>query len=370
MKKKAFKKSRLIFAVLLIVAALSFTFFAFSDPQFTAELQRALPPSAATSVTDTPCASSFSVHFIDVGNADSILVLCDGKAMLVDGGESSDSDIVYTYLKKHSVTELDYLVMTHPHKDHIGGIPGALHYATAKTVLSSFETTTGKAFEKISALLEEQSVSVTVPRAGDVYLLGSASIEVVGPVGEGSDINNTSLILRVEYGETSFLLTGDAEKSEISQSLNAGYYIGCDVYKVGHHGSADSVTDEILTKASPKYAVISCGKDNSYGHPTKDALKILKKADITVLRTDMQGDIVFYSDGKELTYITGRNSDIETNPSETDTNEFVLNTSSMKFHLPTCSKAININDKNKAYSTASRDELIAAGYSPCSICEP
>lgn len=248
-----------------------------------------ISPSATLAVNAVEEDSSFEVHFIDVGQADAALVLCDDSAMLIDGGNAADSNLIYSYLKKLKVKELDYIVCTHAHEDHVGGLAGALNYATVDTALCPVTSYDSKAFKNFVKYLDKQDVEITVPEAGDTYELGSAEFEILGPIEiDEDDPNNTSIVLRIVYGETSFLFTGDAGRDEESDILDEDYELESTVLKVGHHGSDTSTSYKFLNEVLPKYAVISVGEGNSYGHPTEDTLSRLRDADVKVLRTDMQ----------------------------------------------------------------------------------
>lgn len=270
-----------------------------------------VPTSSVTNNT-VPQESSFEVHYIDVGQADAALVLCDGHAMLIDGGNAADSNLIYTYLKKHSVSHLDYIVATHAHEDHVGGLSGALNYATVGKAYCPVTSYDSKAFSNFVNNLSKQGISISVPKAGDYFHLGSAEVQILGPITSSGDANSTSIVLRIVYRETSFLFTGDAERAEERDILNAGYSLESTVLKVGHHGSDTSTTYPFLREIMPQYAVISVGKDNSYGHPTEDTLSRLRDADVTVYRTDMQGDIICTSDGKAVHFTVSRNANADT----------------------------------------------------------
>ena len=318
----------------------------------------------------------FTVHFIDVGQADAALVLCDDEAMLIDGGNAADSSLIYSYLEKLSIDHLEYIVCTHPHEDHVGGLAGALNYATVDTALSPVTSYDSKAFESFVKYLDEQEVSITVPSAGDTFTLGSARVEVLGPIDDSAaEPNNLSIVLRVVYGDTAFLFTGDAEREEEQDIVDAGYFLQSTVLKVGHHGSANATTYPFLREIIPAYAVISVGADNAYGHPTEDTLSRLRDAEVEVYRTDMQGDVICTSDGETVSFSVERNTDADTlggigsNSTQTD-GEYVLNTNTMKFHYPYCSSVSQMSDKNKSFYAGTRDEVLAMGYTSCGRCNP
>lgn len=323
----------------------------------------------------------FEVHFIDVGQADAALVLCEGESMLIDGGNRGDSSLIYTYLKQRGLEHLDYMVCTHPHEDHVGGLAGALNYATADVAYAPVTDYDSDVFRNFKKYLEQQGGEVTVPTAGERFMLGSAEVSVVGPVhtDTGSNPNNMSIVLRVVYGDTSFLFTGDAEREEEQAILEAGYEIESTVLKVGHHGGATSTTYPFLREVQPEYAVISVGEGNSYGHPTEDVLSRLRDADVEVYRTDMQGTVVCVSDGEKVFFEPAKLEDADdvsqTVVQQKDTAavadaDYILNTNSGKFHYPSCQSVYDMNESNKQYYHGGREELEGQGYSPCGRCKP
>ena len=240
------------------------------------------------------------VLFIDVGQADSALLTCGGESLLIDGGNVDDSSTVYTVLKKNGVTHLDYVVCTHAHEDHVGGLSGALEACTAGTVYCPVTDYDSKAFRNFSDRVAEQNCELTVPKAGETFALGGAEVEFLACDPEAEDTNNTSIVLRVSYGATSFLFMADAETPVEQALLDAGTDLSATVLKVGHHGSSTSTSYRFLNEVMPRYAVISVGKDNSYGHPHEKILSRLEDADARILRTDELGDILFVSDGKTV----------------------------------------------------------------------
>lgn len=311
------------------------------------------------------------LHFIDVGQADSILVLCGDAAMLVDGGNVEDSSLIYSYLSDLGVRTLDYIVCTHPHEDHVGGLAGALNYATAKKALCPVTEYDSAAFDNFVSALDKQGLSITIPDAGDEFYLADAKVTVLAPTQSYGEMNNNSLVLRIDHGERSILLLGDAELESEQDMLSSGISLDADLIKIGHHGSDSSTSYHLLYEVSPQYAVISCGANNSYGHPSDAVMSRLRDADVKVFRTDMQGHIVCRSDGHTLSISTARNSGIDTNPSagggETSAGSYIGNVNSNIFHLPSCSSLPM--EKNRVYF-AQRPQAVNAGYKPCSRCNP
>lgn len=221
------------------------------------------PASGIDSAIELPAESSFAVHFIDVGQGDCALVLCDGQAMLIDGGEASQSSKVYAYLENHGIDHLEYIIASHAHSDHIGGLSGALNYATVDTALCPVTDYDSDTFRSFIKYLKKQDVSITVPQAGDIFYLGSTMVQVLDPQKDYDNANDISIVLKVVYGATSFLLTGDAERTAESDIIDAGYDLSATVLKVGHHGSDTSTSYPFLREIMPKYAVISVGKERA-----------------------------------------------------------------------------------------------------------
>lgn len=358
-----------------------------------------------------PNSSGFKVHFIDVGQADAALVICDGKTLLIDGGNADDSNLIYTYLHKRGVTHLDYIIATHAHEDHVGGLSGALNYATVSKVYSPVTSYDSKAFRNFISNVSKQGKSVTIPQVGTQFALGSAVCSVLA-VNTSSDTNNSSIVVRIVYGNTAFLFTGDAEREVEQAMMNRGAYLQSTVLKVGHHGSYTSTSYQFLWNVMPQYAVISCGKGNSYGHPHDEVLSRLHDADVFTFRTDLQGDITCTSNGSTVKFRVDRNWNADvfgslggntsqettlppetepvttapdpvltepettvevTEPEPTATEsiiDYILNANSMKFHDPNCEWAQKISDRNRIDYIGSREELIERGYSPCGSCRP
>ena len=349
-----------------------------------------VPCSAAGAGNADQKDGKLEVYFIDVGQADASLVLCDGQSMLIDGGNAADSSKMYSVMKKHGISQLDYVIGTHAHEDHIGGLAGALNYSSVKFAYCPVTSYDSKASQNFRKAVEKYGASITVPKDGDTFSLGSAECEILA-VNTGGDTNNSSIVLRIAYGDTSFLFTGDAEREVEQAILNRKKDIQSTVLKVGHHGSESSTSYLWLREVMPQYAVISVGKDNSYGHPTDEVLSRLRDAEVTTFRTDMQGDISCVSDGQTVEFTVSRNRDADvfasvgtnstqraaqSNPTEPTVKSepigqtYILNTNTKKFHYPNCRSVKQMKDKNKQDYTGSREGAIAKGYSPCKICCP
>ncbi len=260
-------------------------------------------PAETTAPAAEDALAPLNVHFIDVGQADSILLECDGRFALIDGGNAADGPAVVTYLAEQGVEELELIVGTHPHEDHIGGLPDVLKAYPAKNVWFShypYTNTVVNAFLNWAAI---RDVPVVQPDVGYVFTLGDAVLTVLGPVRtDYEDVNDLSLVIRVDHGDKRFLFTGDMEQLAEGHMLDAGADVKADVLKVGHHGSYSSTGYRLLREVAPTYAVISVGGNNEYGHPHRDPLSRLQDADVTIFRTDKMFTIVATCDGETIDF--------------------------------------------------------------------
>ena len=238
-----------------------------------------------------------SIDFIDVGQADSILVRNQDKVMLIDAGTNEAGETVVNYLKNLGITKIDYLIGTHPHEDHIGGLDDVINnFDIGQIYMPKIETTT-KTFEDVLDAIENKNLTVTAPNKGDKIELGQAVGEfMTEPILDKDNLNVSSLVLRLEFGNTSYLFMGDAEE-ENEETIR---WPKTDVLKVGHHGSSTSSSESFLEQVKPQYAIIMAGKDNSYGLPTQETIDKLKNIGCEIYRTDEDGTIQMTSDGNTI----------------------------------------------------------------------
>lgn len=369
--------------------------------------------------TGTSQAGTLTVTWLDVGQGDAAVIQCGGQAMLIDGGKPEKSSYIYAWLQQHGLSYLDVIVATHVDADHIGGLSGALNYASVGTAYCPETTGTTETFQSFVKYLAQQGKQITVPTAGETFALGGAQVQILGPLHSAEDSNDNSIVLKVNFGATSFLFTGDAERAEEQDLLNAGVNLQSTVLKVGHHGSDTSTSYPFLRAVAPQYAVISVGAGNSYGHPTEAVLSRLRDAGVTTFRTDLQGEITAVSDGQTVNFSVTKNAAAETlanagagqnanqasgtgsaaqnagdgqnaagagaavasanagggnaggaATSTTTAGSYVLNTSSHRFHLPGCPSVETISPKNRKDVNESREQIISEGYAPCKRCNP
>ena len=262
--------------------------------------------------TITAFAEGLTVRFLDVGQADAAILTCDGETLMIDGGNAGDSDFIYSYLKNTlGLTHIDYMIATHPHEDHIGGLSAALNACTVGMLYSPVTEYDSKPFSSLLKYADRQGIEITVPNVGDKFTLGEAEVQILSPCRDYSDMNDMSIAVRVVYGETAFLFTGDAGWDAEHDLLESGYPLSTDVLKVAHHGSDTSTCYAFLRAVMPRYAVISVGEGNAYGHPSEATLSRLRDAGSIILRTDIDGDIVFHSNREDVWVETGDYSLLE-----------------------------------------------------------
>lgn len=246
------------------------------------------------------------IHFVDVGHADCTLLTVGQTTILIDGGNTGTSFEVLQYLRRFGVEELDLVVNTHPHGDHLGGIPTVMNGIPTKEVWCSTTSYDTYLYDQFENAADKQNLSIRKPDPGTVYAADGLVVTVLGPLeaeSTYSDLNDTSLVLMIQYGEKKFLFTGDMESYAESQLLNSNFNLKADVLKVGHHGSYSSTSQAFLNEVDPEYGIVFCQWGNEYGHPHDAPMNRLNKADVELFRTDIMGDIVLVTDGTQLAFM-------------------------------------------------------------------
>lgn len=315
-----------------------------------------------------PAHRGLTVHYLDVGQADSILLGCDGEYMLIDGGNKEDSRLVVSYLRRQGVEELAAVVCTHPHEDHVGGLPAVLAVYPTQAVYAPTKTWELQVFDEFLYYTDQQRLEVTVPSPGDRWTLGSAEVTVLGPVKSYAEPNDTSIVLLVEYGQTRFLFTGDMEAEAEGDMLD--YWEGSlkwdvDVLKVGHHGSDTSSSYRFLYETQPEYGIVSVGEDNTYGHPSGGIMKRYADAGTIMFRTDRLGAVVARSDGETVTLTWEDRRAEPENALPAGSIIFIGNRKSGVFHSSQCTSLPK--ESNRIYFDSYLDAL-DEGYTPCGGC--
>ncbi len=320
---------------------------------------------------------TLEVHFLDVGQGDCTLLVCDGETMLIDAGDNDKGTYVQNYLQKQGIADLDYVIGTHPDADHIGGLDVVIYKFDCGTIfLPDVENDTATYRDVLSAI-ESRQYRITNPTVGQTFSLGSAAVTIVAPNRDyGSELNDWSVGVLVQNGENRFLFTGDAGEAAEADMLQNGIDLSADVYKVAHHGSNTATADAFLQAVNPDYAVISVGADNSYGHPQAEVLNRLREYGCSVFRTDEQGTIVAKSDGKTITWNCSPSESWQAGETrggslredsgganETDATDIVhITENGTKYHKAGC-RYLKDSDIEITY-----EEALAQGYEACRVC--
>lgn len=294
-------KLKYIIGIIIFICIVLFGGIEFFDEEF--YIEENIEESSALINTNEILKEDLKIYFIDVGQADSILLEQNGKFMLIDAGNNDDGELVVNYLKEKGVKKLDYIIATHAHEDHIGGMDTVINNFDQEKIMFPKVTSTTKTFEDFVIAVKGKNKKLYTPKSGEKFIFADSTFEVFAPNSDNyEDGNNYSIVIKLTYKEKSFLFTGDAEKISENEILTKGYNLKSDLIKIGHHGSSSSTSDKFLKSVNPDYAVICVGKDNSYNHPNKSVMDRLKKYGIKVYRTDEQGHITVISDGKNIMF--------------------------------------------------------------------
>ena len=253
-----------------------------------------------------PVEGQVTVHVIDVGQADSILIETADGYMLIDAGENDSEEALRTYLRNMGISTLKYLVLSHAHADHVGGADMVLNeFKVENIVYDNYESCYSSS---LVSLINREGANIIDPKTKDKFNMGEAEFTVLFATNDnkdhGDDVNDYSIVLRMDFGESSFVFTGDATtavESTILDSFNK-YELDCDFLKSGHHGSSTSSGKKFISTITPEIVAIPCGVDNKYGHPHDSVMATYSEAGAKVYRTDLSGTLVFVSDGTNITY--------------------------------------------------------------------
>lgn len=309
----------------------------------------------------SPENNTLKVHFLDVGQADCILIQAPtGENMLIDAGNNDDADMIVTYLNAKGVKKIDVLVGTHPHEDHIGSLDTVIDTYDIGKVYMPRVTHTTKTFEDVLIAIKNKGLKIAAAKAGEIIDFSpNTRVEILAPNSpEYDDLNNYSAVIKLTYGNTSFLFTGDAEDISENEMLASGYDLKADVLKLGHHGSSTSSTEAFLAAVKPSYGVISVGKGNDYGHPHEEVLTRLEQAGIEIYRTDESGTVLFATDGDHIVIKTEK-----TGRTAKDVTVYITKTGK-KYHMGDCNLLKDSRVPIKLSEAKTR------GYEPCKSCKP
>ena len=330
------------------------------------------------------------VHYIDVGQGDSTFIeLPNKQTMLIDSGNPKDAGMISEYIRNLGYSKLNYVVATHPHSDHIGGMADIISEFETDTVYLPDVSHTSTVFENMVDAIYEKNINTERAKSGVTVLdENNLKIEMLAPVNDTySDLNEYSAVVKIIYKETSFLFMGDSGHLSEREIINSGADVSANVLKCGHHGSSTSSDSAFAHKVSPDYAIISCGANNSYGHPHDETIELFQSMNAKIYRTDTEGTIVAISDGKNISVEKAASVEKENAPPEKETN--TSNTNTYEEKIPAAENSGNAHDTtvyitksgSKYHSSGctflrnskisiSRSEAEKYGYEPCSVCKP
>ena len=303
-KKKKNNQSPIVLFFIIILAVLAILYNQFSDKLGLPDIFGAFQEQA-TVPPPVPDGDEVLIHVIDVGQGDSILVMTPNGNMLIDTGESTAREALVSYLESVNVTSFEYVVFTHPDSDHIGNADYVVQNYTIKNIIMPDKVSTTKTYERMIDAIENSQATVIKAEPGYEFYLGALLNTILAPNDDYDDPNDASVVIKSTFGDTSIMLTGDAEKESEADmvKLYSKDVLDCDVLKVGHHGSRTSTSQAFLDAVDPTIALISCGEGNKYGHPLPETLQRLEKKGIKIYRTDKDGSIVLRTDGKSFEVI-------------------------------------------------------------------
>lgn len=324
------------------------------------------PGDGSDSGTSLSSDENLTIHFLDVGQADSTLLISKGEAMLVDAGNRDDDDLIVSYLNELGIEELKYIVFTHPHEDHIGAGEAVLNNFSVDKVFMLDEYDEGIE-GSLKACIERKNITAQAPSPGEKADFGECEIEFLGPFEDHKSPNDDSICLMVRHGDNSIMFTGDAGSGAERDVIENNGNIEADILQAGHHGSSTSNSYYFLRQVNPRYVVISCGEGNMYGHPHEEALSRFSDLGAEVFRTDEQGTIIAEDNGENITFnCKGKQAEMPYRD-EAEEADYIGNVNSKKYHRPDCAGLPK--EENRVYFM-SREKAESAGYEPCGNCHP
>ncbi len=309
-----------------------------------------------------------TITYVDVGQGDCQIAMSKGHTMVIDGGTAENSRKIVAALNRLGVQYVDYVVCTHAHADHCGGLAGVLSVYDAGCVYAPKTQEDTDSYLNFVKAAKSQGIDIQNPKLGERFELGDSMVEILGPVTEeGMVLNNTSIVLKITYKDTSFLFTGDAEYEEEKSIMESGANLRADVLKIGHHGSSGSSSYSFLREVMPEYAIIGVGKDNTYGHPHKETISRLEDLGAHIYTTEKSGDITVVSDGRNITVSVAKNQKNNKKTAKEQEYMYIGNKKSKKLHASDCKGLPDA--KNREYFD-NKQEAVADGYTFCRSCSP
>ncbi len=292
-RRRRSKKKLIVFLITLIIALIVAAVGYFFNQE-----EDILPPP------DVEDGSTIKVHFVDVGQADSIVIMSKDGNMIIDAGTGSAEKDLKLYIDSLGIKSFKYAIFTHPHEDHIGGADMIMKNYDVENVILPDETATSMVYNNMMDAIEASNAKVIIATPGEEFFIGPMRNTILAPIDPSNNTNNSSVVIKTEFGKSSFMFTGDAEEISEQQILErfGNKMLDCDLLKMGHHGSSTSSCQEFFDAVSPSIAVITCGLDNSYGHPHEETLEKIKNANIPCYRTDKSGSLVFSCNGENITF--------------------------------------------------------------------
>lgn len=297
LKKNQFKE-KLLFIIVAVVMVLLLNI----TMQFLSGALSQDSNHAGNQEQSNATAETMKVHFLDVEQGLCILVQLGDEVLIYDGGERDTSSFVVSYIQDLGITEIDYMISSHYDSDHVSGLIGCLNAFEVKQVIGSNYEHDSKLYESFMEAVKAEGLKMQYPKVGTQYEFGDAVFTILAPKEIGKDSNGNSVVIKLSYGNSDFIFTGDADYGSEREMVASGIDLDCEVLSLAHHGSASGNSSLFLEKTLPEVAVISCGKDNSYGHPHVEVVELLKNMEIDVFRNDVQGTVIATTNGKTITW--------------------------------------------------------------------